>query len=171
MATEYDYQLNPPKRVKQQSRATCWAAAFESMLATLAYSPQLTEKELVDAYGVKWAGGGLRVKTLETIAQRFGFIFNSFDSTAAKSTFTDRFMMERLQKAGPVLAAAYVTSMGGAPWFHAQVIWGVTYMIQQDIGTGNSLLNTMNPADGKYALYPLWYFTKNVPLFTCWRNA
>jgi hypothetical protein len=40
-----------------------------------------------------------------------------------------------------------------------------------DIGTGNALLNTMNPANGAYALYPLSYFTTNTPLFTCWKNA
>jgi hypothetical protein len=171
MATDYDYQLNPPRKVKQQNTATCWAAAFESLLASLAYSPQKTEKELVKEYGVQSAGGGIRVATLEDIARKFGFIFNSFDAGSAASVFTDRFILERLKKSGPILAAAYVTNQGATPWFHAQVIWGVEYQVNQDVGTGLALLDTMDPAGGKYAMYLLQYFTQHVPLFTCWRNA
>ena len=32
MPTEADFDLNPPKKVKQSKNATCWAAALESLL-------------------------------------------------------------------------------------------------------------------------------------------
>jgi hypothetical protein len=44
-------------------------------------------------------------------------------------------------------------------------------LTKSDIGTGQALISTMNPADGKYALYLHSYFTTNTPLFTCWKNA
>lgn len=170
MATQFDYQLNPPKRVKQAKYATCWAAAFESILDATANSNKKTEKELVDQYGAAWAGGGISPANLETVAKGFGFLFNTFlDKTEAR-VFSDKFVRDRLKQSGAILAAAKITTTS-PPWYHAQVIWGVRYLTDGDAAAGNAILDTMNPADGQYAIYPLSYFTGNTPAFTCWRNA
>jgi Papain-like cysteine protease AvrRpt2 len=171
MATESDYVLNPPKKVKQKSWATCWAAAFESILDATANSDKKTEQELVDKYANQ-VGGGIQPKVLGDIAKDFGFIFNIFLDSSETRVFSDSFIIERLKKGGALLAAPKVLNLaGGMPGYHAQVIYGVTYLSDSDKGTGNALINTMNPATGAYALYPLSYFTTNTPLFTCWKNA
>lgn len=172
MATDYDYQLNPPKKVKQKKYATCWAAAFECLLDACAVSNKQTEDELVAEYGNAQVGGGIRPVDLETVARKFGFLFNTFLDKDDAVVFKDSFVMERLKQSGPVLAAPRVTSaVAGGAWYHAQVIWGVQYSIKADIGTNLALLNTMNPADGNYALFPISYFSGNTPMFTCWKNA
>jgi hypothetical protein len=171
MATEYDYELNPPKKVKQKSYATCWAAAFESILDAAAVSDKKTEDELVSQYGVSQAGGGIRPVDLGNVARKFGFLFNIFLDKQDTVVFTDKFVMERLKQSGAMLAAPKITTSGPFPWYHAQVIWGVKYLTSSDIGSSTALLSTMNPADGKYALFPISYFTTNTPLFTCWKNV
>ncbi|AGA25307.1 papain-like cysteine protease family protein [Singulisphaera acidiphila] len=171
MATDFDYELNPPKKVKQKSYATCWAAAFESILDAAAVSNKKTEDELVSDYGVAQAGGGIRPIDLGNVAKNFGFLFNIFVDKKDTVVFTDKFLIERLKQSGAVMAAAKISTSGPFPWYHAQVIWGVKYLGTSDIGSSNALLSTMNPADGKYALYPISYFTTNTPLFTCWKNV
>jgi hypothetical protein len=171
MATDSDYDLNPPKLVKQQSWATCWAAAFECVLDAAAISNRKTESELVATYANK-VGGGINPGVLGDIAKDFGFIFNIFLDDSDTPTFSDRFIIERLKGSGAFLAASKVANLGnGAPGYHAQVVWGVLYMLPQDIGTSLALVHTMNPGRGAYEYYPLQYFQKNTPLFTCWRNA
>lgn len=171
MATDFDYELNPPKRVKQKSYATCWAAAFESILDAAAVSNKKTEDELVASYGVPQAGGGIRPVDLGHVARTFGFLFNIFLDKADTVVFNDKFIVERLRQTGAILAAPRITTSGPFPWYHAQVIWGVKYLTNADVGTSQALLSTMNPADGKYALFPISYFTTNTPLFTCWKNV
>jgi hypothetical protein len=171
MATDYDYQLNPPKKVKQNNYATCWAAAFESILNATGNSNKKTEAELVSQYGAAWAGGGITPKDLGNVAANFGFLFNIFLNKADTVIFTDKFIKDRLKQSGPLLVAPKITTSGPFPWYHAQVIWGVKYLTMGDYQSGGALLDTMNPADGKYALYPISYFTSNLPMFTCWKNA
>lgn len=170
MATDYDYELNPPRRVKQTRWATCWAAAFESVLASVGASDQKTEKQLVERYGSGLAGGGIRPGKLATIADDHGFIANTWLDGEDTRVFSDRFVLDRLQQAGPILAACKVMNLGGAPGYHAQVIWGVHYLSERDIGSDDVLLLTMNPANAKYEMYPIRYFRRNTPLFTCWLN-
>jgi hypothetical protein len=171
MAIDADYELNPPRRVKQKNWATCWAAAFESILDATANSNKQTEKQLVASYANK-TGGGIKPGILGDIAKDFGFIFNIFLEPKDTIVFSDRFIIERLKQGGALLAAPRVANLGnGEPGYHAQVIWGVQYLMQSDIGTGQALIHTMNPADGKYALYLHSYFSTNTPLFTCWKNA
>jgi hypothetical protein len=171
MATDSDYQVNPPKRVKQHSWASCWAAAFESVLNANSMSNQMLEIDIANAYS-DLAGNGITPDGLALVAHDFGYIFNRFNDDA--SLFSDAFVMERLQKCGAFLAACKITNPSGSDgikWGHAQVIWGITYMMNSDIGTGLALLNTMNPATGVYEMYPISYFRNNLPLFTCWRNT
>ncbi len=171
MATDYDYELNPPSRVKQARWATCWAAAFESIFATVGLSSQMTEAQLAARYGNARAGGGIRPGTLKTIADDFDFIANTWLDGEDTSIFTDNFVKERLRHNGPMLAACHVMNLGGAPGYHAQVIWGVHYLTNADVNAGDALLLTMNPANAKYELYPIGYFKRNTPLFTCWQNG
>jgi hypothetical protein len=171
MAIDEDYELNPPKKVKQAKWATCWAAAYESILAATGSSNQMTEKQLVEKYGDFQGGGGIRPGTLGDIAAQFGFIFNIFLDSKETLVFSDKFVRERLKNSGPVLAACKILNLGGMPGYHAQVIYGVKYMMQSDIGTGLALVSTMNPATGNYESYPISYFQTNTPLFTCWKNS
>jgi len=171
MATDSDYELNPLKRVKQANYATCWAAAFESILDAAAVSNKKTDAEVVSAYGVPQVGGGIRPGDLGNVAKQFGFLFNRFLDKSETVIFSDRFVVERLRQSGAILAAPKITTSGPFPWYHAQVIWGVKYLTNSDVGTSNALLSTMNPADGKDALFPISYFTTNTPLFTCWKNS
>lgn len=171
MATESDYELNPPRRVQQARWATCWAAGFESILASVGVSDQKSEKQLVERYGSGMAGGGIRPATLKTIAGDYDFIANTWLDGEDTQLFSDKFVKERLQSAGPMLAACKIMNLGGQPGYHAQVIWGVHYLTERDIGSNDALLLTMNPANAKYELYPIRYFRSHTPLFTCWQNV
>jgi hypothetical protein len=171
MATESDYDLNPPKLVKQGSWASCWAAAFESVFDAVAISSRKTEAELVAKYANK-VGAGINPGVLGDIAKDFGFIFNIFLDDSETRVFSDRFIIDRLKATGAFLAAPKVANLGhGAPGYHALVVWGIMYMMQEDIGTSLALVHTMNPARKAYEYYPLQYFQKNTPLFTCWLNV
>lgn len=169
MATDYDYDLNPPKKVAQKSVDSCWAAAFECILDAIGASNKKTEKELVAEYG-QTSDGGISPEQLSVIAGKFGFLFNVFWKKSDSAVFTDKFVIDRLKQTGPLLAAPKITSSGPV-FFHAQVIWGVHYLTPGDVGTDRALMYTMNPDGGKYSLYPISYFTTNLPMFTCWKNS
>lgn len=168
MATDYDYDQTPPKKVKQTSTDSCWAAAFECILDAIGASNKKTEKELVATYG-QTSSGGITPEQLSKIAKDFGFVFNVFWNKADAAVFSDKFVMGQLKSVGPILAAPKITTSTPI-FFHAQVIWGVHYMTVGDIGTKNALMYTMNPDGGKYSLYQISYFQDNLPMFTCWKN-
>jgi hypothetical protein len=108
MAIDADY-LNPPKRVKQQKWATCWAAAFESILDATANSNKQTER-----------GGDVRqphrrqdqTGVLGDIAKDFGFVFNIFLEPKDTIVFSDRFIIERLKQGGAPPCRPEVANLG-----------------------------------------------------------
>jgi hypothetical protein len=175
MATDYDYDLNPPKRSRQKDLDTCWACCMSALLAANMSSKQASEDDLVKKYATT-ATGGIIMAKLRDLAQDFGYLFNDFETvTDARSVLTDGFIIDRLRRNG-MLMAAWRVSDANKPsevFFHAQIVWGVEYMSNQEVGTDRALLYTMNPATAQYGLYPLFmvYRPDNMPLFTCWPKS
>jgi hypothetical protein len=175
MATDYDYELNPPRLAKQKNLDTCWACAMSGLLGAnmSAHSPPATsEEELVTKYATTKTGGIVPAK-LGTIAQDFGYLYNAFgNSVDARSIVTDRFIVDRLRYNGMMMAAWRVRDPDKPTelFFHAQIVWGVTYLTNQDVGTERAMLRTMNPWTAHYELWPLFWIYNNesMPLFTCW---
>jgi hypothetical protein len=175
MATDYDYELIPPKLAKQKDLDTCSACCMSGLLAANMSPQQATEDSLVAKYATTKTGG-ISIDKLKAIAKDFGYIHNAFDtSAAARSILTDSFLIERLKKSGMLMVAWRIRdpALPNEVFFHAQIAWGVQYMSNQDLRTERALLHTMNPATKKYELYPLFsvYRTDNMPVFTCWPNG
>ena len=175
MATDYDYDLNPPKRSRQKDLDTCWACCMSALLTANMSSKQASEDDLVKRYATT-ATGGIIMAKLKDVAQDFGYLFNDFETvTDARSVLTDGFIIDRLRRNGMLMAAWRVSDPNkpSEVFFHAQIVWGVEYMSNQEVGTDRALLHTMNPATAQYGLYPLFmvYRPDNMPLFTCWPKS
>jgi hypothetical protein len=175
MATDYDYELNPPKLARQKDLDTCWACCMSGLLAANMSAKQANEDDLVKKYATT-PTGGIDVSKLRAIARDFSYLCNDFHTAAeARSILSDRFIVDRLRGNGMMMAAWRVTDPAkpNEVFFHAQMVWGVAYMSNQDVGSTRALLRTMNPATAKYELYPLFmvYQSDNMPLFTCWPNT
>jgi len=175
MPTDYDYDLNPPKRTKQKDLDTCWACCMSALLAANFSAKQASENDLVKKYATTPTGGTIMNK-LKDVAQDFGYLFNGFETaTDARSILTDRFIIDRLRINGMMMVAlrVYDPAQPNAVFFHAQIVWGVEYSSNQDVGTNRALLHVMNPATAQYGLYPLYmvYRPDNMPLFTCWPKS
>jgi hypothetical protein len=175
MATDYDYELNPPRRVQQKDLDTCWACCMSTLLASNMSAKQASEDALVKQYATT-STGGIDVSKLKTVAQDFSYLCNDFGSvTDARSVLTDHFIIDRLRGNGMLMAAWRVhdPKKPNEVFFHARIVWGVVYMTNQDIGTERALIHTMNPWTAQYELYPLFmvYRADNMPLFTCWPKS
>ena len=175
MATDYDYELNPPKLARQKDLDTCWACCMSALLAANMSPKQASEDGLVKQYATT-STGGVTIPKLKIIAKDFSYLFNSFDTVGeARSIMSDKFIIDRLRGNGMLMAAWRIQDPAkpNEVFFHAQIVWGVIYMSNQDIGTERALLHTMNPWSAKYELYPLFsvYRSDNMPLFTCWPNT
>jgi hypothetical protein len=175
MATDQDYELNPPKLSKQKDLDTCWACCMSALLAANMSPRKVSEDDLVKQYATT-PTGGITIPKLEVIAKDFGYLFNAFEGVAdARSTLTDGFIVDRLRGNGMLMAAWRIHDPAKPTevFFHAQIVWGVIYLSTQDIGSARALLHTMNPWTAKYELYPLFsvYRSDNMPLFTCWPSS
>jgi hypothetical protein len=175
MATDFDYELLPPKLARQKDLDTCWACCMTGLLAANMSTQQMSESNLVAKYGTTKTGG-ISIDKLKDIAKDFGYLFNAFqDVAAARSILKDSFVIDRLRGNGMLMAAWRIhdPAQPTEVFFHAQIVWGVTYMSRQDIGTERALLRTMNPFTKAYESYPLFsvYRSDNMPLFTCWPNT
>jgi hypothetical protein len=175
MATDYDYELNPPKLARQKDLDTCWACCMSGLLAANMSAKPSSEDELVRTYATT-PTGGIDVSKLRTVAKDFSYLCNDFQrSVDARGILTDRFIVDRLRTNGMMMAAWRVQDpkKPNETFFHAQMVWGVIYQTNQDVGSERALLHTMNPWTAKYELYPLFwvYRSDNMPLFTCWPNT
>jgi hypothetical protein len=173
MPSNSDYQLNPPVRIKQKRWATCWAACMSSLLQTKGVSGAPTEAMLAEDYGDKQMGGGVNGTTLGEVAKDFGYIFNTYlGEEDTKGGFNDTIILDRLKDKAWFMAAPRIHTPTGI-WYHAQVIWGITFFNDKAVGKNDCFIHTMNPATGKYELYPISYF-RNIgksAMFTCWDNT
>lgn len=172
MATDFDYELNAPKLTRQKDLDTCWACCMSALLTANMSPTPVSEDELVRKYATT-PTGGVTIPTLQVVARDFGYLFNAFLGVAnAQSTLTDRFIIERLRGNGMLMAAWRIQDPAkpSEVFFHARLVWGVTYTSNQDIGSSRAMLRTINPFSAKYELYPLFsvYRSDNMPLFTCW---
>ncbi|HEY1942574.1 MAG TPA: hypothetical protein VGH40_10675 [Roseiarcus sp.] len=172
MATDYDYALNPPRPARQNNLDTCWACCMSALLESNLSVKRASESELVKQYA-STPTGGVSIAQLPVIATDFGYLCNAFqDVPAARATMTDRFIVDRLRTNGMLMAAWRVRDPAkpNETFFHAQIVWGVTYLTNQDIGSERAMLRTMNPWSARYELYPLFsvYRSDNMPMFTCW---
>jgi hypothetical protein len=172
MATDDDYELNPPKLVKQKDLDTCWACCMAALLAANMSPMHANEDELVRRYATT-PTGGTTIAKLKLLAADFGYLCNGYERVdEARATLTDKFVIDRLIYNGMLMAAWRVHDpvKPNEVFFHAQIVWGVIRMSKQDIGTERALLHTMNPWTAKYELYPLFsvYRSDNMPLFACW---
>ncbi|HLJ69939.1 MAG TPA: hypothetical protein VKU03_01395 [Roseiarcus sp.] len=175
MATDYDYELNPPRLARQKDLDTCWACCMSGLLAANMSRRQASEDELVRTYATT-PTGGIDVSKLRVVAKDFSYLCNDFQTAAdARSILSDRFVVDRLRGNGMLMAAWRVhdPNKPNEVFFHAQIVWGVIYLSNQDVGTERALMRTMNPFTAKYELYPLFtvYRSDNMPLFTCWPST
>jgi hypothetical protein len=175
MATDYDYELNPPKLSRQKDLDTGWACCMAALLAANMSPRKASEDELVKRYATT-PTGGVTIPRLEVIARDYGYLFNAFEGVAdAQSTLTDRFIIDRLRGNGMLMAAWRIhdPAKPTEAFFHARIVWGVIYLSAQDIGSARAMLRTMNPWTAQYELYPLFsvYRFDNMPLFTCWPSS
>ncbi|MGD0187166.1 MAG: hypothetical protein ABSC25_18215 [Roseiarcus sp.] len=175
MATEDDYELNPPRPVRQRDLDTCWACCMSGLLAANMSARQASEDALVKQYATT-PTGGITIPRLQDVARDFGYAFNSYQTTAvAQSNLTDTFVIERLKSNGLLMAAWRIHDPAKPKevFFHAQIVWGVVRMMNQDVRTERALLRTMNPWTAQYELYPLFsvYRSDNIPVFVCWPNT
>jgi hypothetical protein len=175
MATDFDYELLPPKLAKQKDIDTCWACCMSGLLAANSSAQQASESALVAKYATT-STGGISIDKLKVIAKDFGYLFNAFNDVAtARTNLRDKFVIERLRGNGMLMAAWRIQDPAKPTevFFHAQIVWGVTYLSNQDVGTERALLHTMNPFTKAYESYPLFsvYRSDNMPLFTCWPNT
>jgi hypothetical protein len=172
MATDSDYELNPPKLARQKDLDTCWACCMSALLAANMSPKQASEDDLVKDYATT-PTGGVTIPKLKIIARDFGYLFNAFESVPeARSTLSDAFIIDRLRYNGMLMAAwrVYDPAKPNEVFFHAQIVWGVVYLSNSDVGTQRALLHTMNPWTSKYESYPLFsvYRSDTMPMFTCW---
>ena len=175
MATDYDYDLNPPKLTRQKDLDTCWACCMSALLAANLSAKQASEADLIKKYATT-PTGGIVMNKLKEVADDFNYLYNGFGTVSdARSILTDRFIMDRLRRNGMLMAAwrVYDPNEPKAVFFHAQLVWGVIYMSNQEVGTDRALLHVMNPATARYGLYPLFmvYRPENMPVFTCWPKS
>jgi hypothetical protein len=172
MATDYDFELNRPKLARQKNLDTCWACCMSGLLAANMSAQQASEDDLVKKYSTS-PTGLINIAQLQVLSKDFGYLCNAFENvTDARSVLTDRFIVDRLRLNGMLMACwrVYDVDEPTKVFFHAQIVWGVTYQTNQDFRTDRALLQTMNPATAKYSSYPLFvvYRPENAPLFTCW---
>jgi hypothetical protein len=175
MATDFDYELNPPKLVRQKDADTCWACCMSALLTANMSPIQATEDDLVKRYATTKTGG-IDVSQLQKVASDFRYLCNPFNDVAtARSILRDSFIIDRLRGNGMMMAAWRVQDPDkpGEVFFHAQIVWGLVYLSRQDIGTERAMIRTMNPFNKRYESYPLFsvYRPENMPLFTCWPNS
>ena len=81
MATDFDYELNPPKLARQKDVDTCWACCMSVLLAANMSTQQSSESALVAKYATTKTGG-ISIDQLKVIAKDFRYIFNAFDNVA-----------------------------------------------------------------------------------------
>jgi hypothetical protein len=175
MATDFDYELNPPQLARQKDVDTCWACCLSVLLAANMSTQQASESSLIAKYATTKTGG-ISIDQLKVIAKDFRYIFNAFDNVAnARAVLSDGFIIDRLRRNGMLMAAWRVQDPAQPKevFFHARIVWGVIYQMNQDVGTERALLETMNPFTKAYELYPLFsvYRSDNMPLFTCWPST
>jgi len=175
MATDSDYESNPPRLARQKDLDTCWACCMSVLLASNQSARQASEDDLVKQYATT-PTGGVTIPKLKVIAKDFNYLFNAFErADEARTTLTDQFIIDRLRTNGMMMAAWRIQDPAkpNEVFFHAQIVWGVIYMSNQDIHTERALLHTMNPWTAKYELYPLFsvYRSDNMPMFTCWPSS
>jgi len=175
MATDYDYELNAPALAKQSKIDSCWATCMSNLLKANGSAKQMSEKDLIAAYATT-KEGGIDVSKLNALAKDFNYIANPFmNAAAARSIITSPFIIGILRQSGMMMMAWKVedASQPGKTFFHAQIVWGVIYSINQDVGTDRAMIHTMNPWTASYQLYPLYWIlrSENMPLFTCWPNG
>ena len=175
MATDFDYELNPPALAKQKDLDTCWACCMSALLRSNGSATQASEDALVKKYATT-STGGIDAGALKTVAKDFNYISNAFTSdVTARSIISSRFIIERLKNNGMMMMAWKVEDpqKPNETFFHAQIVWGVIFQSNQDVDTTRSLIHTMNPWTKKYELYPLFWVLRsgNMPLFTCWPNS
>jgi hypothetical protein len=175
MATDFDYELNPPKLVRQKDLDTCWACCMSALLTANMSSLKASEDELVRRYATT-STGGISIGKLQTVANDFRYLCNAFnDVAAARAILRDSFIIDRLHGNGMMMAAWRVhdPAKPSEVFFHAQIVWGVVYLSGQDLGTERAMIQTMNPFNKQYESYPLFsvYRPENMPLFTCWPNT
>jgi hypothetical protein len=175
VATDSDYELNPPKKTKQKDLDTCWACCMSGLLAANMSSKQASESELVKKYATT-PTGGIDASQLRSVASDYDYLCNSFEKAdAAKGILTDSFMIARLRTQGMLMAAWRVhdPAQPNEVFFHAQIVYGITYLTNQDIGTQRAMMRTMNPATAQYELYPMFLVLRddNMPAFTCWPKS
>ena len=97
MATESDYELNPPALTKQKDLDTCWACCMSALLDANMSLRRASEDDLVSQYATTKTGG-ITIPKLKVIAQDFGYLFNAFEGVSeARTTLTDKFVIERLR--------------------------------------------------------------------------
>ena len=175
MATVYDYELNEPRLARQKDLDTCWACCFSVLFGANQSAKQASESELVRAYATT-PTGGIDASKLQKVASDFDYIANPFwNDAAARGILTDGFIKDRLRLNGMMMAAWKVQDpdQPDKTFFHAQVVWGVAYMSNQEVGTDRALLRTMNPATRSYQLYPLFmiYRPEKMPMFVAYPKS
>jgi hypothetical protein len=166
-----DVLLVPPRKVQQKDYATCWAACLSELLRVNGAATQYTEKELVATYGDKTDGNKITPAKFAKILDDLGYLYNRLeDSQTVRQTLSDKFLKERLRQTGMMIIMAHVVTDDGKRWFHAQLLYGVTYLTDKDVGTNFALLETMNPALAAYESYPLFWLSQGdtPPVLTCW---
>ena len=175
MATDFDYELNPPALAKQKDLDTCWACCMSALLKSNGSATQSSEDALVKKYATT-PTGGIDASALKTVAKDFNYISNAFTTNAAaRPIITADFIIGILKRNGMMMMAWKVEDpkQPNKTFFHAQIVWGVGYSINQNIGTNRASIQTMNPWTKAYELYPLFWIlrSENMPLFTCWPNG
>jgi hypothetical protein len=175
MATDADYELNPPKKVRQKDLDTCWACCMSALLSANMSAKQASEDDLVKKYA-ETDTGGIDVSRLKNVANDYDYLCNSFaNKREASSILTDKFIIDRLKGNGMLMLAWRVEDPGqpNKRFFHARIVWGVVYLTNQDIGTQRALIHTMNPWTAQYELYPLFmaFRDENMPAFACWPKS
>jgi hypothetical protein len=175
MATDADYELNPPKKVKQKDVDTCWACCMSTLLSANMSAKQASEDSLVEKYATT-PTGGIDASQLKDVAKDYDYLANAFGSKdEAQSILTDRFIIDRLRANGMLMLAWRVKDPKepDKTFFHARIVWGVVYLTNQDIGTPRALIHTMNPWTAQYEFFPLFmvFRDENMPAFSCWPKS
>ena len=172
MATLSDYELNPPKKVRQKDLDTCWACCMSAVLAANQSAKQASESELGRQYATT-PTGGIDASQLQSVAKAYDYLCNVFQKVAdARSVLTAKFFIDILKNSGMLMAAWRVhdPKKPSEVFFHAQIVYGVSFMMESDIGTTRALLHTMNPWTAAYEAYPIFsvFRDENTPIFTVW---
>jgi hypothetical protein len=163
---------NPPRKVRQRTNWTCWAAATESFLAAGTRGPKWSQIYMADQYGIEDRGelpplpkdGYEPRRCLRELYWDLGIQYDGI--TGANFTFD--YIHKKLQEHQYILLT-YHAGHTAAGQEYAHVV--VAYACRKEPAPYGETVSVMDPNEGgNYDTWPVTHFQQYSAIIVAWQN-